>query len=104
MYPVLTHRALDQSELVMVTTRNSHFGSVTGAATSVMVWLMDREPDNRLDLHNASVDNDAANAHLCGTIDLRTGRTCVEPFHHRSPCRFVSKDEAQRMLRGVRQI
>ncbi|MDP9006969.1 MAG: hypothetical protein M3N15_08650 [Actinomycetota bacterium] len=53
------------------------------------------EPDGRREVHNAAFDEDVANAHLCGMTDLRTGRTCVEPVHHRGPCRFVVKNVAQ---------
>jgi hypothetical protein len=56
---------------------------------------MEREPDDRLDVHNVAVDTSAANAHLCGMTDLRTGRTCVAPVHHDGTCQWVSKDEAR---------
>ncbi len=55
---------------------------------------IEREPDGRREVHNASIDEDVASAHLCGMTDLRTGRTCTEPVHHRGPCRFVAKDIA----------
>ncbi len=64
---------------------------------------MPAEPDNRLDVHNAAVDMEIAAAHLCGTTDLRTGRTCVEPVHHRDPCHLVPKDDAQRFARSRTQ-
>lgn len=47
----------------------------------------------RFDLHNASVDNTAASAHLCGMTDLRTGRVCALPVHHSGSCHFVSHEE-----------
>jgi hypothetical protein len=47
----------------------------------------------RFDLHNASVDTIAASAHLCGMTDLRLGRVCALPLHHRGSCRFVSHEE-----------
>ncbi len=56
---------------------------------------MHGNPDYRLDVHNTSIDTELANAHLCGTTDLRTGRTCAEPFRHRGPCNFVSKQDAR---------
>ncbi len=58
--------------------------------------MMATEPDNRLDLHNAAIDTEMARAHLCGAIDLRTGRTCIGPVHHRDSCQMVSKAEARR--------
>jgi hypothetical protein len=53
--------------------------------------------DDRLDIHNASVDTEIASAHLCAMTDLRTGRTCVKSVHHLDTCEFVSKLEAQRL-------
>lgn len=52
------------------------------------------DPDDRLDLHNAAVDSRMAEAHLCGTFDLRTGRTCIKPVRHLASCRFVLADVA----------
>lgn len=50
------------------------------------------DPDLRLDLHNVAVDARMAGAHLCGTFDLRTGRTCIKPVRHHGSCRFVHAD------------
>lgn len=55
---------------------------------------MKDDPDDRLDVHNRSVDESVAQAHLCGMTDLRTGRTCVGPARHSASCDFVSKDAA----------
>ena len=55
---------------------------------------MSEDPDDRLDLHNASVDVRMACAHLCGTFDLRTGRTCIKPVRHLGSCEFVAVDSA----------
>lgn len=52
------------------------------------------DPDDRREVHNAAFDEAVAHAHLCGMTDLRTGRTCIEPVHHRGSCRFVVKDVA----------
>lgn len=52
------------------------------------------DPDDRLDLHNAAVDTRMAGSHLCGTFDLRTGRTCIKPVRHHGSCRFVPADSA----------
>ena len=55
---------------------------------------MTEDPDDRLDLHNSSVDARLASAHLCGTFDLRTGRTCIKPVRHPDSCEFVPADSA----------
>lgn len=55
---------------------------------------MAADPDERLDLHNAAVDTRMAVAHLCGTFDLRTGRTCVKPVRHHDSCQFVPAGSA----------
>ncbi len=55
---------------------------------------MSEDPDDRLDLHNAAVDTRMAGAHLCGTFDLRTGRTCIKPVRHHESCQFVPVDSA----------
>ena len=55
---------------------------------------MSEDPDDRLDLHNAAVDVRMACAHLCGTFDLRTGRTCIKPVRHLGSCEFVALDSA----------
>jgi len=56
---------------------------------------MAEDPDDRLDLHNSAVDARLACAHLCGTFDLRTGRTCIRPVHHHDSCEFVPADSAR---------
>ena len=56
---------------------------------------MESDPDGRREVHNAAFDEDVVNAHLCGMTDLRTGRTCTEPFDHRGSCVFVVKEDAR---------
>jgi hypothetical protein len=46
--------------------------------------------DDRLDLHNASIEESAAAAGRCGMIHLPTGRVCQEPEHHADGCAFVA--------------
>jgi len=46
--------------------------------------------DDRLDLHNASIEESAAAAGHCGMTDLQTGRVCHEPHHHVGGCAFVA--------------
>ena len=43
----------------------------------------------RLDLHNASIEESAAAVGHCGMTDLHTGRVCHEPHHHSGGCAFV---------------
>ena len=52
------------------------------------------DPGHRLDLHNAGVNERMASAHLCGTLDLRMGRTCIKPVRHLGSCEFVTLDSA----------
>ncbi len=42
----------------------------------------------RLDLHNAAIDEPAAAAGRCGTIHLATGRICGATARHRDGCDF----------------
>lgn len=44
----------------------------------------------RLDLHNASIDESAAAAGHCGMTDLHTGRVCQERQDHVGSCAFVA--------------
>lgn len=43
----------------------------------------------RLDLHNASIDEAAAAAGRCGTIHLPTGRICGARARHAGSCNFL---------------
>jgi hypothetical protein len=49
----------------------------------------------RIDLHNPEIDDDAADAGLCGMTHLPTGRCCRLPVHHAGSCRFVSPPSAE---------
>ena len=42
----------------------------------------------RLDVHNASIDEPTAAAGCCGTTDLSTGRICGSPAGHTGGCDF----------------
>ena len=48
------------------------------------------DADDRLDLHNASIEESAAAAGHCGMTDLHTGRVCQDPHHHVGSCVFVA--------------
>lgn len=48
------------------------------------------ENEQRRDVHNPNIDQDAAESDLCGTLDLRTGRICLRPALHADGCEFQS--------------
>jgi hypothetical protein len=52
------------------------------------------EVGQRLDLHNATVEESAAAAGRCAMTHLRTGRVCGEPQHHTGGCSFVTPPSA----------
>jgi hypothetical protein len=43
-------------------------------------------PRERLDLHNSTIDFDAARAGRCGFTQLQTGRVCHLRHRHVGPC------------------
>jgi hypothetical protein len=49
-----------------------------------------RPVGERIDVHNASIDEPAAAAGRCGTIHLPSGRVCRAPAHHAGGCDFGS--------------
>lgn len=57
----------------------------------------------RREIHNVSVDEKVARAHLCGQVHLPSGRTCVLPVGHLGSCGFEDPDlahlAAERALR-----
>jgi hypothetical protein len=54
--------------------------------------------DDRQDLHNASVSEEAADAGGCGQVHLPTGRTCTLEVGHDGSCRFVPPDQVEESL------
>jgi hypothetical protein len=52
----------------------------------------------RPDLHNSSISEDAAAAARCGEVHLPTGRTCILPHRHAGACKFVSPEEVEDSL------
>lgn len=48
------------------------------------------EGESRLDIHNTNVDQDRAEAGLCGTVDLRSGSVCLRQSLHPDGCEFES--------------
>jgi hypothetical protein len=55
-------------------------------------------PDERQELHNASVDEEVARAGCCAQVHLPTGRTCVLEHGHDGSCHFVAHDELYESL------
>jgi hypothetical protein len=64
--------------------------SITDAA----VW----RTANTSEMHNASVDEDAARAGECGQVHLPTGRMCTLPHGHARSCEFISAEAAAASL------
>jgi len=64
--------------------------SITDAA----VWWT----ANTSEMHNASVDEDAARAGECGQVHLPTGRMCTLPHGHARSCEFISAEAAAASL------
>ncbi len=52
-----------------------------------------------LERHNSSVDEQVADAGVCGQLHLPTGRTCVLPASHRGSCRFEPPEVARTVVR-----
>jgi hypothetical protein len=51
-----------------------------------------------LERSNTSVDEQLADAGVCGQVHLPTGRTCVEPARHAGGCDFVVRDEVPKRV------
>ena len=51
------------------------------------------QPNDRQELHNASVDEEVAKRGGCGQVQLATGRTCTLAQGHGGSCHFVSPDQ-----------
>ena len=53
----------------------------------------DGDPLERHDLHNANVDEEAAQVERCGIDDLRTGRVWRLRARHPGPCELAATDD-----------
>lgn len=53
---------------------------------------------NTSEMHNASVDEDAARAGECAQVHLPTGRICTLPHGHARSCEFISAEAAAASL------
>ena len=54
--------------------------------------------EDRQDLHNTSVSQQAADAGRCGQVHLATGRTCTLEQGHSGSCDFASPDQVEKAL------
>ncbi len=54
------------------------------------------------DLHNPSVDEDAARAGACAQVHLQTGAMCTKRRGHAGSCEFRPPEEAAQALAGDR--
>lgn len=61
------------------------------------------DPDDRQDLHNASVAEEVADAGGCGQVHLATGRTCTLEQGHDGSCSFVAPDQVEGSLGHLRR-
>jgi len=61
-----------------------------------------RPPDStdRQDLHNAAIDESAATAGRCATLDLSSGRICVLALRHAGSCLFMPRDMVRELRRS----
>ena len=59
-------------------------------------------PDDRQELHNTSIDEEAAEIGACAQVHLPTGRTCTLEHHHEGSCSFVPRDEVEESLAQYR--
>jgi hypothetical protein len=57
-------------------------------------------PEDRIDLHNPSVDEGVASRGACAEVHLPTGRTCTREYGHDGSCDFVPRDRVEESLAG----
>ena len=74
----------------MVPVMDTPLRSITDAAA--------KRTANTSEMHNASVDEDAAGAGECGQVHLPTGRMCTLPHGHAGSCEFISAEAAAASL------
>ena len=65
-------------------------GATRYPSTHAATW---RAPDTS-EMHNASVNEDAARQGVCAQVHLPTGRMCTLPHGHRASCHFVQAENA----------
>ena len=69
-------------------------GAPAYLSTDTAVW---RALDTS-EMHNASVDEDAARQGACAQVHLPTGRMCILPHGHPGSCHFIPADAAYASL------
>ena len=68
---------------------DTHFGPTTDS---------DVNPTNVSEVHNASVDEDAAQDGACAQVHLPTGAMCIMRHGHDGSCEFTPAAEAGAVL------
>jgi hypothetical protein len=64
-------------------------------------WSTDtavRRAADTSEMHNASVDEDAAKKGACAQVHLPTGRMCILPHGHKGSCDFIPAEAAYASL------
>jgi hypothetical protein len=59
-------------------------------------------PADGRQVHNASVDDKAAETGACGQLHLPSGRTCTLVRGHKGACDFVPRPDVQDSVEGRR--
>lgn len=53
--------------------------------------------EQRLDLHNVSIDEELVRFHRCGQIHLPSGRRCIREERHQQSCFFAGPEEVAKV-------
>ena len=69
-------------------------GATRYPSTHAATW---RAPDTS-EMHNASVNEDAARRGACAQVHLPTGRMCTQPHSHSGSCIFIPAEVAHASL------
>ena len=73
-----------------------------GAPTYLSTGTAARRGADTSEMHNASVDEDAARRGACAQVHLPTGRMCILAHGHRGSCDFIPAEAAYAALRPRR--
>jgi hypothetical protein len=57
-----------------------------------------RRAGDTSEIHNASMDEDAAREGACAQVHLPTGRICILPHGHKGSCDFIPAEDAYASL------
>ena len=69
-----------------------------GAPAYLRIDNAARRAADTAEMHNASVDEDAARKGACAQVHLPTGRMCILPRGHRESCDFIPAEAAHALL------